>query len=73
MSHHSLQLPICEEQWNFALPFENGPLYNLVHVDIVVIIQRNHSNGLKIIPISFSVRKFIIAERNVEIPTGLTT
>lgn len=73
MSHHNLQLPICEEQWNFSLSFENGPLHNLVHVELVVIIQRNHSNGLKIIPINFNVGKFIIVEPNVEIPTCLTT
>ncbi len=57
----------------FALPFENGPLYNLVHVKLVVIIQRNHSNGLKLLPISFNVNKIIIVKPNVEIPMPLTT
>lgn len=33
---------------------------------------RNHSNGLKIIPINFNLRKFVIVEANVEILVHLT-
>ncbi len=72
MNHCSLQLSYLRNNGILALTFENGPLYNLAHVKLVVIIQRHHSNGLKVIPINYNVRKFIIVEPNVEIPTRLT-
>jgi hypothetical protein len=43
-----------------------------MHTKSIVIEQGNHSNGLKIIPINYYVRQFIIVEVDVEMLVCLT-
>jgi hypothetical protein len=47
-------------------------LNNSKHTKLVVIEQGNYFNGLKIIPIIFSVKKIVIVEADVEILVRLT-
>lgn len=54
-----------------TIPIENDSLYNMVRTKLVETLERNYSNGFKAIPISFSARKFIVMEFDVEVPVKL--
>ncbi len=54
-----------------TIPTENDSLYNMVRTKLVETLERNYSSGFQTVPISFSARKFIVVEFDVEIPVKL--
>jgi hypothetical protein len=51
---------------------ENFSLHNLVYIEPIVITQNNYSYGIKTIPTSSKLRKYIVAKPYVEVLLCLT-
>jgi hypothetical protein len=57
----------------FIVPMENFPLHNMVYIKPIVTTQGNHPHVTRVVPNSFTPRRFIVTEPYVDVPICLAT
>lgn len=66
--------PILVQKYGIPIiAVENFPLHNMVYIEPIVTMQGNHSHGTIVIPTSFILARFVMANFHVDVPTHLTT